>query len=346
MIIKENFDLINKQWNTSNFFISKSFIKCYTNNNKNLKHLFIKLNNSLIYAQFFNINLKKSSNYLNNSLLAKIIFNLFKIKTLYLTNSFFTNAKSYEIDSKINLDLFLKHVNNQINYFLLVIPDFLYENFEIHNNDFVKVEIEEEMLMNIDKKWKNTEDYKASLKAKYRKKIKTIEIKSKSIKTVEFSKQDIKMNKVKIQQLFNQVLEKSKFNGPRFNTSTLFDLQKNKICKLYGYFLKDDLIGFTSEIINKKQLFSYYVGFDKKLNKDYSIYGRMLLETIKNGISQKCNKIIFGRTANEYKSNFGATPKKSYIYLKTKTKFSNFFMSFIFKKLSKSKWTQRKPFKK
>ena len=83
----------------------------------------------------------------------------------------------------------------------------------------------------------------------------------------------------------------------------------------------------------------------KKLNKEYSIYGRMLLETIKNGINLKCDEIVFGRTANEYKSNFGAIPKKSFIYLRTKGEISNYFMTFLFKKLKKQDWKQRNPFK-
>ena len=346
MIIRDNFNSVSEEWITSNFFISEKFIKCFVRNNKSVKHVFIKQNNNLIYSQFFNINLEKSSNYLNDNIIAKILFNLFKIKTFYLTNSFFTNVSSFDINSKINLESFLKKINNQIDYFLLAVPDFLFEKLETnHNNGFTKVEIEEEMLINNVNKWKTIDDYKYSLKTKYRKKIRDIESKSNSIEISEFNSKNIEKYKKQIQKLFDQILEKSKFNGPRFNTDTLIDMNKNKICKLYGYHIKSELIGFSSEINFNNKLFSYYVGFDKKLNKKYSIYGRMLLETIKNGINQECEKIVFGRTANEYKSNFGAIPKKSFIYMRAKSKISNFIMSFIFKKINKSSWIQRKPFK-
>ena len=346
MIIRDNFNSISKEWITSNFFISEKFIQCFITNNKSLRHLFIKQNNNLIYSQFFNINLEKSSNYLNNNIIAKILFNLFKIKTFYLTNSFFTNVSSFDINSKINIDSLLKKINNQIDYFLIVIPDFLFEKLDTNkNNGFTKVEIEEEMLIRDVNKWKSVDDYKSSLKTKYRKKIGDIERKSKSIEISEFNSKEIENHKKQIQKLFDQVLEKSKFNGPRFNTDTLLDMQKNKICKLYGYYIKSELIGFSSEINFNNKLFSYYVGFDKKLNKENSIYGRMLLETIKNGIDQRCDEIVFGRTANEYKSNFGAVPKKSFIYLRTKGEISNYFMTFLFKKLKKQDWKQRNPFK-
>ena len=346
LILRDNFNSIKEEWITSNFFISEKFIQCFVRNNKSLTHLFIKQNNNLIYSQCFNIYLKKSSNYLNNNMIAKILFNLFKIKTFYLTNSFFTNVSSFDINSKINIESLLKKINNQMDYFLLVVPDFLFEKLETNkNNGFTKVEIEEEMLIKEVSKWKTIDDYKFSLKTKYRKKIKDIESKSKSIEVSEFKRKDIEKYKKQIQKLFDQVLEKSKFNGPRFNTDTLLDMQKNKICKLYGYYIKSKLIGFSSEIKFNNKLFSYYVGFDKQLNKEFSIYGRMLLETIKNGINQKCDEIVFGRTANEYKSNFGAIPKKSFIYIRSKSKISNFIMSFIFKKINKSSWIQRRPFK-
>ncbi len=346
MILRDNFNSIKEEWITSNFFISEKFIQCFVRNNKSLTHLFIKQNNNLIYSQCFNIYLEKSSNYLNNNMIAKILFNLFKIKTFYLTNSFFTNVSSFDINSKINIESLLKKINNQMDYFLLVVPDFLFEKLDTNkNNGFTKVEIEEEMLIKEVSKWKTIDEYKFSLKTKYRKKIKDIESKSKSIEVSEFKRKDIEKYKKQIQKLFDQVLEKSKFNGPRFNTDTLLDMQKNKICKLYGYYIKSKLIGFSSEIKFNNKLFSYYVGFDKQLNKEFSIYGRMLLETIKNGINQKCDEIVFGRTANEYKSNFGAIPKKSFIYIRSKSKISNFIMSFIFKKINKSSWIQRRPFK-
>ena len=146
MIIRDNFNSISEEWITSNFFISEKFIQCFITNNKSLRHLFLKQNNNLIYSQFFNINLEKSSNYLNNNIIAKILFNLFKIKTFYLTNSFFTNVSSFDINSKINIESLLKKINNQIDYFLLVIPDFLFEKLDTNkNNGFTKVEIEEEM---------------------------------------------------------------------------------------------------------------------------------------------------------------------------------------------------------
>ena len=50
------------------------------------------------------------------------------------------------------------------------------------------------------------------------------------------------------------------------------------------------------------------------------MYERILCENIINAINNKNNRLILGRTANEFKSNFGAVPKKSYIYININNK--------------------------
>ena len=60
------------------------------------------------------------------------------------------------------------------------------------------------------------------------------------------------------------------------------------------------------------------MGFDKQLNKKTPIYGRILLQNISSAIRQRKSFLVLGRTANEYKSNFGAYPIKSFIYIKIK----------------------------
>jgi hypothetical protein len=148
-----------------------------------------------------------------------------------------------------------------------------------------------------------------------------------------------------IKDLFSQVINESKFSGPLFNTDSFLSLIKKDIFKVYGYFINSDLIAFSSEIHQEKILYSYYVGFDKSLNKTSSIYPRILIETISNAIVLKMDKVVFGRTANEFKSNFGAKPTKSYVYIKVKNKYLSIILNPILKRLTIKKWAKRSPFK-
>jgi len=114
---------------------------------------------------------------------------------------------------------------------------------------------------------------------------------------------------------------------------------------VYGYFLKDRLIAFSSELKCGDDLCAYYVGFDSKTNTHYSVYGRILIETINNAIQVKSNRVIFGRSVSEFKSNFGATPVKSYIFIGFKNMFLHYVFMFLLKQIVVASWVQRKPFK-
>ena len=148
-----------------------------------------------------------------------------------------------------------------------------------------------------------------------------------------------------LKDLFFQVRKGSKFSGPLFNTDSFLLLIKKDIFKVYGYFINNHLIAFSSEIHQDKILYSYYVGFDKSLNKSLSIYARILLESINNAIALKVDKVVFGRTANEFKSNFGAKPIKSYVYINVKNRFLRIILYPILKRLTIKKWLLRRPFK-
>ena len=82
------------------------------------------------------------------------------------------------------------------------------------------------------------------------------------------------------------------------------------------------------------------------LNKSMPIYGRILTEHIKNAIKFNVNSLVFGRTANEFKSNFGAKPIKSFVYIRVKNRILHFFLKSLFSRLSDNDWIIRSPFKK
>ena len=149
-----------------------------------------------------------------------------------------------------------------------------------------------------------------------------------------------------MQKLFDQVVDNLKFSGPQFNVKILLSLAKKKKISIYGYFKNEELLAFSTYLNQNKDLVSYYVGYDKLYNNEYSLYSKILYETIRIGIDNQYEKIIFGRTANEFKSNFGAIPLKSYLYIKFKSRFMHFIFKIILENTIANKWIQRKPFKK
>ena len=67
--------------------------------------------------------------------------------------------------------------------------------------------------------------------------------------------------------------------------------------------------------------------------------------SIKHGIDKKATKIIYGRTAAEFKSTIGALPVKSKSAIYISNKFLRLLLYSIVKNISPKSWRQRNPFK-
>tara|TARA_Y100001978_G_scaffold193033_1_gene198722 strand:- start:528 stop:1211 length:684 start_codon:yes stop_codon:yes gene_type:complete len=226
---------------------------------------------------------------------------------------------------------------------MVIVPETLKDSIPIIN--FKKIEVEEDMVLNIKSNWNDFDDYINSLRSKYRKKIKNILILGKDVKIDVLTSNDFKYYEIEIQKLFDQIIDNSKFNGPKFNVNALHSLINSGYLKVYGYFINKELIAFSTEMEDDTVLYSYYVGFKNTFNKSHAIYGRILIETIRHAINQNKTSLVLGRTANEFKSNFGAEPKKSFIYVRFTNVFLNFLLRPFVKLIRPTKWIQRHPFK-
>ena len=122
--------------------------------------------------------------------------------------------------------------------------------------------------------------------------------------------------------------------------------RNNPYFKVFGYYLNEKLIGFYTLILNNKDIDTYFLGYDKELQKEKQIYLNMLLNMVEFGINEKFNRIIFGRTALEIKSTIGAQPVEIFGLIKHNNLLINRFIEKIFKSLNPAvEWVQRKPFK-
>lgn len=344
MKVSSNFNRIKKEWDNNDVtdFIHSSFLKIFYSKHQNIDHIFILNKELRLYGHLFTLRFNKISNYLNQKLLA-FVFQFFKFKILYLTNSFITNIPSFISKNKIDLDSLLSNINHSYN--LLIIPDFVYEYTFNQKKQFFKVEVDPEMVVEIKDNWSSIDDYIFDLKKKYRKKIQKVLKLSNEIKIRPMNSRCLKKHSDKIQELQNNIIKDSSFNGPRFNTDSFQQLNKKDFFIINGYFFKNELVAFASEIRQEKTLYSYYVGFDKELNKSLALYPRILIEKINSAIKQKKNNLVLGRTATEFKSNFGAKPKKSFIYIYVKNTFFRVLLTPIIKRLKVKSWQKRNPFR-
>ena len=211
-----------------------------------------------------------------------------------------------------------------------------------------QVFVQPNMILSIRPEWLTIEDYLGSLNKKYRDRYKRARKKLNSIIAVELSLEEIKATTSELYQLYMNVSNNAKFNTfllPENHFYTL-KLQLKENFKVYGYYLKDDLVGFYTLILNNDALETYFLGYDKEHQYPNQLYLNMLYDMLKFGIENKFSSVVYARTAMEIKSSIGAEAKPMLVYLKHTNSFLNAILKQIFKLMNPSQdWEERHPFK-
>lgn len=212
---------------------------------------------------------------------------------------------------------------------------------------FTPMQVEPNMIISINPEWNTFDDYKNSLKSKYRVKVNKADTTSASLKARLFSEKDFATYKDELQQLYQNTIDNANFNAQVLNLDTYIRLRatyhEDFIVK--AYFLKDKLVGFLSALANNHHLDAHFIGLDYSLNKIHAIYPRILNDYIRIGIKKKMSYINLGRTASEIKSTVGAEPIELTCYLKHKRPFINSLLMPFIKNVQIKDFKQHHPFK-
>ena len=348
-----------------NPFLSAPFKKALEKYHaESIKHLFYLADNeedkAIGYAQVFSLGGKKINSYqkrnkLNKGLIS-FVLGLLELEVAVIGNGLITNINNITANTLSNKNEFVNalidkiRLNVGVNKF--IIPDHFFKHLEIETPEktfpkLIKVEIEEDMMLRLPEGWKSFADYTDSLKKKCRTRLRGVMKKSQEIDIIQLGEEELKKHENRIQELFENVKKNSSFGAMTFNSKVFKALVELDVpeCRVYGLFLNDELVGFSSELIADDVLYSYFIGLDYKYNQEYRLYERILNESIKHGIERQSKKVVFGRTAAEFKSNVGATPEKSYIYIHVHNSLLRRVLRPILSSIKPKKWTQRHPFK-
>lgn len=213
---------------------------------------------------------------------------------------------------------------------------------------FYRFSVQPNMILNIKPEWKTFEDYSNDLSKKYRARLKSAKKKIDGIQKRELDIESIKKYRNEMNILYQNVAENAPFNT-FFLTENHFESMKQNLkdnFKVFGYFFNEKLIGFYTLILNNNDIDTYFLGYDKEIQKEKQIYLNMLFDMTEFGVSNQSKRIVFGRTALEIKSTIGAEPVEIFGLIKHNNKAINPFMEKIFTSLNpKVGWIQRKPFK-
>ncbi|MBW8524466.1 peptidogalycan biosysnthesis protein [Chryseobacterium chendengshani] len=269
-------------------------------------------------------------------------------------NGFYFDASKITVDEVICLiDEAVREIQKQEGKTSLIIYKDYQKGFikyfqDKNHRSFYRFSVQPNMVLSLKESWSTFEDYLNAFSTKYRTRAKSAKKKIIGIKKSTMNLDDIRNHQKKMNLLYQNVAENAPFNT-FFLTENHFESMKESLgenFKVFGYYLDEKLIGFYTLILNNKDIDTYFLGYNKALQKEKQIYLNMLLDMAEFGITEKFNRIIFGRTALEIKSTIGAQPVEIFGLIKHNNFLINQFMERIFKSFNPVvEWIQRKPFK-
>lgn len=218
-----------------------------------------------------------------------------------------------------------------------------FESHQLH-----KVAVQPNMVMPIRPNWFSNADYIKDFNKKYRDKYKRARRKLGDVRCSELDADTIKNHSKRLYDLYLNVSNNAKFNTFLLPENHFYSLkiELQDAFKVYGYFLKEELIGFYTLILNGKHLETYFLGYDIQHQYPNQLYLNMLYDMAKFAIDNKFENVIYARTAMEIKSSVGAIPKPMVIYLKHTNPFLNVVLKQLVKLMDPTQnWEQRHPFK-
>ncbi len=284
------------------------------------------------------------------------------LKLLICGNTFVSGEHGIFIKNDTNKKTIIKEIAKAILYYVnqnktFTIDAFLLKDFRnkslINTNDLADFNyhpfsVEPNMVLHLDKNWVAFDDYLNALKTKFRVKAnKAFELSS-SLKIVEVTLENINSQLPKMTELYKKVAKNASFNLSDFNLETYKGFVKklgdNYILKTF--WLKNEMVGFMSGIINQNNLDAHFVGIDYTLNRTHAIYQRMLYHYIEIAINKKIKTLNLGRTASEIKSSVGAESEDLTMYLRHKKSITNRILKLFLQRVQPTPFRQNFPFKK
>lgn len=361
---------------SQNLYFSSNYLNALEKNNSHLSYFYLILKNknekAIAFANVQIIEFKFDTIGRDSSNLFKKITSIGRklsifpkekpLKIIICGNSFVSGEHGIFIKKGENKRLILRKISKGILHYteysnqenpvdIFMMKDFIVDSLSVTNEllslGYYAFNIEPNMILKINPKWQNFDNYLAALKTKFRVKAKKAIKLSTNLVTKDITVLNFEEHLLKMTELYKKVVTKAAFNLGEFKLQTYKSL-KTKLGDSYilkSYWIEDKMVGFMSGMINKKNLDAHFVGLDYEFNKQYAIYQRMLYDYIKIAIDNKIERLNFGRTASEIKSSVGAVPEDLTVYIRHKKSIRNKILKLFLLKIQPTEFNQKFPFK-
>ena len=213
---------------------------------------------------------------------------------------------------------------------------------------YTEFEVQPVMEMHLDPAWRTYEDYLAAMTAKYRTRARRARKKLGSVTCKRLYREHLQAYRSRMMELYSRVAESSGFNLVTLTDGYFLALEAElgDAFRCTGYFEGEELVGFTTTVLQHGRMEAHYLGFEPTLNASHQLYLNMLYDMIEQGIDRRAREINFSRTALEIKSSVGATPRDYKLYLKHANPILNALLPLALRILKPEEvWQPRHPFK-
>ena len=374
-------DIPNNIWDelacSSYVYFTSEYLSAIEKNNPHILYFYIIIKNNqnkaIAFASIQIINFylntieNEFTNFLKNSTSIarklKILSEEKPLKILNCGNIFVSGEHGIYIKNGQNKSIILKKISKAISQYtknsdqpdsidIFIIRDFVVQSLSVSNEllnlGYYSFNVEPNMKLKIDYRWRNFEDYLSSLKTKFRVKSRKALQLSSDLIVKEITTQNFDQHVCQMTELYKNVVSKADFNLGQFKIATYKDLKETfgDSYILKSYWIENKMVGFMSGLIHKKKLDAHFVGIHYELNKQKAIYQRMLYDYINIAIMEKLTSLNFGRTASEIKSSVGATPEHLTIYVRHKKTMTNKILKLFLSNIHPKEYHQKFPFKK
>jgi len=363
-----NLSELNSLNTLNNTYFSKDFLFAFESSNPTIDFKYILIEKekgaiALVLIQTIQLSIDVVlKNTKMPSFVRRFIYSLFHndhINIMFCGNIFLSGEHGILIKDSENKMEVIKAICSEINILAklkkplhaIFIKDFLEESRK-HTDYFQKcgftpMHVEPNMIISINENWKSFDDYKQTLKSKYRVKANKADKTSAQLEARILTDSDLEFFKDELQQLYENTIANADFNAQVLNLNTYIKLRSkyhdNFIVK--AYFLEKKLVGFLSALANNHHLDAHFIGLDYSLNKQHAIYPRILNDYVRLGIEKKSSYINLGRTASEIKTTIGATPTELTCYIKHKRPWINRLIRPFVERVQLKEFRQHFPFK-
>lgn len=274
--------------------------------------------------------------------------------TLTGSNGFYFNdkismAKSFELTESIAEELVCALKREKIKVRAILLKDYYSDNKPQELKEgYTEFQVQPNMILDIDSTWISFDDYLASMRSKYRVRVRRARKKADGLERRLLTLEEIHAYADDISRLYRNVADQAGFNLFILPKNYFYSLQKHlgDKMKLVAYFQNDRMVGYYTNILGNGELDAHFLGYDPACNSECQLYLNMLYDLVDDAITAKAHRLVLSRTAMEIKSSIGAEAHDMFLYLKSTNSILN---KGVAKSLSYFKpdtsWVPRSPFK-